>query len=77
MAIATGVSLEEYLRTEYEPGCDYLDGMLEDRNVGQQTHGETQAAVAACFLFLKKRLGIRVTANAVMTNSAGMTWWYS
>src|SRR5579871_5702516 len=66
MSIASGVSLEEYLHTEYEPDCDYVDGVLEDRNVGKQIHGETQAAVAAFFLLLKKRLGIRVVTELRM-----------
>ena len=30
----TQVSLEEYLRTDYEPDCDYVDGELEERNAG-------------------------------------------
>ena len=42
MVIATGVSLEEYLRTEYEPDCDYVDGVLEDRNAGKKRHSRTQ-----------------------------------
>jgi Uma2 family endonuclease len=42
MSIATGVSLEEYLHTEYEPDCDYVDGVLEDRNVGKKRHSRTQ-----------------------------------
>lgn len=28
------VPLEEYLRTSYEPDCDYVDGRIEERNVG-------------------------------------------
>jgi hypothetical protein len=35
MALATRVSLEEYLSTDYEPDCDYVDGVLEERNVGR------------------------------------------
>jgi Uma2 family endonuclease len=66
MPIASGVSLEEYLHTEYEPDCDYVDGVLEDRNVGKLKHGETQAAVAAYFHRLKKRLGIRVATELRM-----------
>ena len=66
MSIATGVSLEEYLHTVYEPDCDYVDGVLEDRNVGQQTHGETQAEVASFFIRQKKRLGIRVATELRM-----------
>ena len=42
MAIATGVSLEEYLHTVYEPDCDYVDGVLEDRNAGKRRHSKTQ-----------------------------------
>ena len=37
MGAATLVSLEEYLSTSYEPVCDYVDGDLEDRNVGKKT----------------------------------------
>jgi Uma2 family endonuclease len=36
------VSLEEYLNTSYEPDCDYVDGVLEDRNVGKTKHNKTQ-----------------------------------
>lgn len=42
MAIATRVSLEEYLKTSYEPECDYVDGVLEERNVGKKKHSRTQ-----------------------------------
>ncbi len=39
----TQLSLEEYLRTDYQPDCDYIDGELEERNVGEQEHSITQA----------------------------------
>ena len=39
----TQVSLDEYLRTDYEPDCDYVDGELEERNVGEQEHSIVQA----------------------------------
>ena len=66
MSIATGVSLEEYLHTVYEPDCDYVDGVLEDRNVGQKIHGETQAEVASFFIVRKKQLKIRVSTELRM-----------
>ncbi len=28
----THLALEEYLKTDYEPDCDYIDGDLEERN---------------------------------------------
>ena len=66
MGIAARVPLEEYLNTSYEPDCDYVDGVLEDRNVGKRKHGETQAAIAAFFFPLKKRLHIRVATELRM-----------
>ena len=39
----TQVSLDEYLRTDYEPDCDYVDGELEERNVGEKEHSIVQA----------------------------------
>jgi hypothetical protein len=44
MATATGLSVEEYLNTEYEPDRDYVDRELEDRNVGRRDHSYPQAA---------------------------------
>jgi Uma2 family endonuclease len=38
----TGIPLEQYLRTSYEPDRDYVDGVLEDRNVGKKRHSRTQ-----------------------------------
>jgi Uma2 family endonuclease len=46
------VSVEEYLHTDYEPDCDYVDGELEDRNVGEKDHGKVQLAL---LLFLHGR----------------------
>ena len=39
----TQVSLNEYLATDYEPDCDYVDGELEERNVGEKEHSAVQA----------------------------------
>jgi Uma2 family endonuclease len=36
------VSVEEYLSTSYEPDCDYVDGELEERNVGEKDHAKLQ-----------------------------------
>jgi Uma2 family endonuclease len=66
VSVATGISLEEYLNTSYEPDCDYVDGALEDRNVGQKDHGETQALITGIFLAQRKRLRIRVITELRM-----------
>ncbi len=41
------VSLAEYLTTEYEPDCDYVDGVLEERNLGKNRHSRTQTLLIA------------------------------
>jgi Uma2 family endonuclease len=47
MATALHVSLDDYLSTDYEPDCEYLDGIVEERNVGKRKHSRTQAILAA------------------------------
>jgi Uma2 family endonuclease len=42
MAATTLVSVEEYLRSDYEPDMDFVDGVLEERNVGEFDHGDLQ-----------------------------------
>jgi Uma2 family endonuclease len=36
------VSVQEYLDTVYRPDCDYVDGELVDRNVGEKSHSKLQ-----------------------------------
>ena len=43
------VSLEEYLASCYEPDCEYNEGVLEERNVGEFEHSWTQAILATIF----------------------------
>ena len=42
MAVTTQVSVEEYLRTSYDPDCEYVDGEVLDRNVGEKGHSKVQ-----------------------------------
>ncbi len=42
MATATQLSIDEYLSTNYRPDCDYIDGELQERNVGKQDHSDIQ-----------------------------------
>lgn len=57
---ATQLSLEEYLHTSYRPDCDYVDGELEERNVGETKHGLLQVEVAFWFRSHKSEWNIRV-----------------
>jgi len=44
----TQTSLEEYLGTDYEPDCDYVDGEVEKRNAGEQGHSLSLAFFIKC-----------------------------
>src|SRR5260370_39770669 len=56
----TLVTLEEYLKTAYEPDMDFVDGALVRRNVGTQLHGLLQIIVGS---FLRQfRQSHRITA---------------
>ncbi len=56
--VPTLVSVEEYLSTDYSPDCDYVDGVLEDRNVGQRKHALTQRRILFFLAALEARLRI-------------------
>jgi Uma2 family endonuclease len=56
--VPTLVSVEEYLTTDYSPDCDYVDGVVEDRNVGQKKHGLVQKRILLFLTKLEAQLGI-------------------
>lgn len=41
-AVAGFISIEQYLNTTYRPDVDYVDGYIEERNVGETDHSKTQ-----------------------------------
>jgi len=49
MKTAAPISVDEYLRTTYDPDCDYVDGEVIERNVGERSHGELQFELARLF----------------------------
>ena len=56
MAVATHVPVEEYLHTAYRPDCEYVDGEVIERNVGEQSHSKCQGLIYAHFLRLGETL---------------------
>jgi Uma2 family endonuclease len=60
MSTATLVSIEEYLGTAYRPDCDYVDGALIERNVGQKDHSKLQGEIFAWFRDRRRALRIAV-----------------
>jgi Uma2 family endonuclease len=58
MASRTLVSVEEYLRTSYRPDCDYVDGEIVERNLGETDHSDCQGRIYAYFLNRSKQLRV-------------------
>jgi Uma2 family endonuclease len=54
------ISVREYLTTSYDPDCDYVDGVVEERNVGERDHARLQGAVFAYLYNHRKEWGIHV-----------------
>jgi Uma2 family endonuclease len=50
MATRTLITVEEYLATVYRPDCDYVDGTVLERNLGEKDHGRLQLKLGAYFL---------------------------
>ncbi|HEY2014372.1 MAG TPA: Uma2 family endonuclease [Bryobacteraceae bacterium] len=58
--VATLVSEEEYLKTAYEPDCEYEDGVLIERNAGEEKHSWLQGALIAYFFRRRKLWNMEV-----------------
>jgi len=63
MPTGTLISVEEYLATSYRPDCDYVDGRIEERNLGEWDHSSLQAAIAAFFFVRRKQWRISVATE--------------
>ena len=59
-ATTTFISIEEYLRSSFEPDAEYEDGRIEERAVGEYDHSAWQGAICAWFQQQTKRGQIRV-----------------
>jgi len=58
MSTSTLVPLAEYLNTSYRPDCDYLEGELLERNVGEWDHSRLQGSLIHFLMSREKQLGI-------------------
>ena len=45
--MSAAISVTEYLNTSYRPDCDYVNGEVLERNVGEYEHSRPQALVGA------------------------------
>jgi Uma2 family endonuclease len=63
MPTATQVSVSEYLSTTYRPDCEYLDGEVLERNLGEYDHSRLQMRVSAYLFIREEQWGIRVVVE--------------
>ncbi len=61
MSTKTLMDVEEYLRTSFDgPDCEYLDGEVVERNMGELPHGDVQGNLLLLLRRLRPKLGLRV-----------------
>jgi Uma2 family endonuclease len=58
MATQALVSVAEYLKSAYSPDCDYVDGVVEERPLGERDHAWIQGRLIAFFLSRFGQTGI-------------------
>src|SRR5437870_3897912 len=55
------MSVEEYLRTSFDgPDCEYLDGEVVERNMGELPHADVQYTLGRLLWPFRPRHGIRI-----------------
>ena len=54
------MTMEEYLRTPFRPDCDFVDGRVEERTLGETKHGLLQGEVYFWFRSRRDTWKIRV-----------------
>jgi hypothetical protein len=60
MKAHTIVPVEEYLSTVYRPDCDHVDGVVEERNVGENDHAHWQREILFYLRTRERELGIYI-----------------
>jgi Uma2 family endonuclease len=69
MATATQpvhMSLDLYLKSSFEPDAEYVDGVIEERPVGEWDHSNWQGAILLWFSQHNQEWGIRVRPSLRM-----------
>jgi Uma2 family endonuclease len=60
MSSRTLISVEEYLASTFRPDCDYVDGHIEERNLGEWNHSKIQGELLAYLLSRYRKDGLNV-----------------
>ena len=54
------IPISEYLATSYRPDCDYVDGEIEERNLGEKEHALLQRVLTILFGLKQKEWNVEV-----------------
>jgi Uma2 family endonuclease len=65
------VPIEVYLNSSYEPDAEYVDGVIEERQMGEYDHSSWQHAIELWFAQHAQEWGIRVRPELRVQVSAG------
>ena len=73
-ASSVTVPVEEYLRSSFEPGAEYIDGLIEERPVGENDHSVWQNTLCVRFqqqamtgqLRVRPELRVQVAPNSFL-----------
>ena len=58
------MDVDEYLRTSFDGAdCEYVDGEIVERNMGELPHSDVQTTLASLLRRFRSRLGIRVNTE--------------
>jgi Uma2 family endonuclease len=57
------VSVEEYLSTSYRPDREYIEGRVQERNLGERDHSKVQTRLIGYLFNREKEWGIHVYAE--------------
>lgn len=71
MGAQTAVSEEIYLTTAYDPDCDYVNGEVLERNVGEERHSFFQGMLTAYFLERRRQWNIMAYPEQRVRVAAG------
>src|SRR5437870_9473147 len=73
MSVQTLIPVEQYLHTSYHPDREYRDGVVTERNVGDNTHALLQGAL--CAYLRRRRKPWRIEVYTGLRIRAGENWY--
>jgi len=63
MATSALIPIAEYLRSSYRPDCDYVDGEVRERNLGEQDHSDLQTRLIELLLMPENKTCVRANTE--------------